>query len=742
LANENMEHGNSAHTRTKLSTSRVRTNRSGDGSSERLRSSSICHHTKDNETSSSAIDFDRRRNAKEMYASLIRPLATKPETETAIKSNQGQQERGRYRSFFDDNLDYIVRSDPLSIELTPKKSNMKEETAGVDNACIYRWRSACSIEYESKQTRPNKDIATTATVQTTSISTEISGSQFSTIEPPQTMSGGLAIISPSSSTVSPSLSTASHPDTMIIETEVSNLTESPSSEGSDRVRKVSRFYEGIISPADQVLASITRLQELERKRSVVRDRRFDLEQRLHNFRRVALVPTTTSEEEEGNQGGSKTVVNWKYKTGKQKTILYTGRLNATGQPHDENALLRFGDDQVYKGGVRNGKRHGSGTNQWPDGQTYSGEWYYDSRNGRGTHIWKDGRNVTGTWKNGHLHGKVYFRWPNGAVFDGSACMGKKEGKGVTTRPNGTMYNGNYSNGREDGFGTLIRPDGVKYRGGFQNGRKEGYGVMLWHTQTYDGEWSGDRPHGQGKVVWSNGAVFRGQFKEGNYSGMGVYIWPSGKKFVGRWEKGVKHGHGVHTWPSGQTYDGEYYNGAKDGYGRMTWPDGSMYCGGFQRNRRCGRGIQTDAGGALVHCGLWKHDRPCEAPEDHGVLYVVRPQWRNAEADLHRPLAQPPTPAPRAGKAKEGNEEDGIGTHFKGLEDENLALPCLPSSTPAIVTPRAEEIRQSSSDADDFAVEEGVVDERIPPSSKDHRDTMYRRSPPAAITATFSERVFI
>ena len=554
---------------------------------------------------------------------------------------------------------------------------MKEETAGVDNACIYRWRSATSIEYEFQQTRPKKDVATTATVQTTSISTELSGSQFSTYEPPQTMSGGPAIVSPSSSTLSPLLPTTSHPYTMVIETKVSNLTEPSSSEGSDRVRKVSRFDKNVISHADQVLASITRLQELERKRSVVRDQRFDLEQRLHNFRRVAMLPKTISEEEEDNRRSSKTVVNWKYKTGEQKTILYTGRLNATGQPHDENAFLRFGDDQVYKGGVRNGKRHGSGTNQWPDGQTYSGEWHHNSRNGRGTHIWKDGRTVTGIWKDGHLHGKVYFRWPNGTVFDGTAYMGKKEGKGVTTRPKGTLYNGNYSNGREDGFGTLIRPDGVKYRGEFKNGRKEGYGVMLWHTHTYDGEWSEDRPHGQGKMVWSNGAVFKGQFKEGEYYGMGVYIWPSGKKFVGKWEKGVKHGHGVHTCPSGQTYDGEYSNGAKDGYGRMTWPDGSMYCGGFQRNRRCGRGIQTDASGAMVHCGLWKHDRPCEASEDQEVLYVVRPPWQ---------AKQPPPP--RAVKAKERNEEDGIGIQE--------------------VTPKID-------------VEEGGdVEERIPPSSKEHR----------------------
>jgi hypothetical protein len=304
----------------------------------------------------------------------------------------------------------------------------------------------------------------------------------------------------------------------------------------------------------------------------------------------------------------------KIKKKKPLKIIYTGRLNAKGQPHGDDATMQFCDGQVYSGSVRNGLRCGVGHNTWADGQEYKGEWLNNSRNGRGTHSWKDGRTVTGDWKNGHLHGKIYFSWPNGATFDGHAENGKKHGRGVHRYANGTVFNGNFLNGKPNGFGTLTERDGVKYRGQFRNGVKEGYGLMLWKTRTYDGEWLQDKPHGQGRVVWSNGAIYTGHFESGKYHGLGVYQYPNGKKFVGRWSAGLKHGRGLYQWPNGMKYDGEYVNGLREGYGRLVFVDGSTYCGGFKRNKRWGRGVQTDSSGAVVHCGMWKDDKPCVAGE--------------------------------------------------------------------------------------------------------------------------------
>lgn len=616
-----------------------------DGGTGRVPASVVNQRFKHNLTESIV---ERRRKAKERYKTLIRP--------STHLSQRGhvQKLEAKHKLLQEENSG--------SDQLTPIKSNMKKEIAGEETTNINGWRSPPPIEYNaSPPPVPVKDITATATVQTTSISTEHSSTYSSLPASTQTVAA------------STSLSSGSQSQQMTIETDVSNLTESSLSEEPVRPNATKRFFREAEDAGDLVLASIARLQKIERKRTVIRDQRFNLEQRLHSFRKVATINETIPDEEV-----RKKVMNWKYKTSEHQTLFYTGYLDGCGEPNDDNALIRFGDEQIYKGGVKNGMRHGSGTNQWPDGQTYSGEWQNDSRNGRGTHIWKDGRTVTGNWKDGHLHGKIYFRWPNGVVFDGSAYMGKKEGKGVTTRPDGTVYNGNYSNGKENGFGTLIRPDGSKYRGEFKNGMKEGYGVMLRSTQTYDGEWAKDKPHGQGRVVFPNGAKFNGQFRSGTYSGMGVYAWPSGKRYVGRWEKGVKHGHGVHTWPSGQVYDGAYSKGVRAGYGRMTWPDGSVYCGGFQNNERCGQGVQTDSSGTVVHCGLWKDDRPLGGPCDHDVVYVAQPHLKS--------------------DGKNFGEDDQ-------KQQPLLDLSSSPSLPPAVVTPREGDV--SNCDKDGITIDLSV-----------------------------------
>jgi len=323
------------------------------------------------------------------------------------------------------------------------------------------------------------------------------------------------------------------------------------------------------------------------------------------------------------------------------------------------------------------------------------------------------------------------RWPNGAVFDGTANMGKKEGKGVATRPDGTVYNGHYSNGKEDGFGSLIRPDGVKYRGEFRNGMKEGHGIMLWHNRTYDGEWSKNQPHGQGCVTWSNGTVYTGQFEEGSYNGMGVYVWPSGKKFVGRWEKGIKNGHGVHTWPSGQSYDGNYTDGARDGYGHMTWPDGSMYCGGFKNNRRSGRGIQTDSSGAVVHCGLWKQDRPWDEPEDHDLMSVERPPRLRSETNYRCLLPRP------TGVANENIEKDGMNMDFND-RDESLTL--LSLAEPVIESPREGEL-QATGNKMQRSYDKLWSDKHSWDSKLDRDDVLHKVSS-TVITTTFDDSMSI
>jgi hypothetical protein len=147
----------------------------------------------------------------------------------------------------------------------------------------------------------------------------------------------------------------------------------------------------------------------------------------------------------------------------------------------------------------------------------------------------------------------------------------------------------------------------------------------------------------------------------------------------------------------------------------------MYCGGFHKNRKCGRGIQTDASGDVVHCGLWKHDRPCRDGEDpEEVVWVVPTE-----------TARPTPPAVIPSTAEEEDGED---------ENETLALPSLSSWASTITQPGEDELDSSESGIDDPGAEkEDFEDEGIPPSfSKEHPDT----SSPTTVAASLHERLTI
>ena len=635
----------------------------------------IQYHRKQNQSIISSHRSSNKDNASISLGSATAKTVktTEEHPSVVIPSHRKRRYRGRHTSFFnDDTTSPITTGNTLSCNAKiPMAKNEKESPVTVDTtgnmpssfckdvtALTYRRQSPTSVVLEPQQSQrlhdvvEEEDVTTTSTIQTmnTGMSTYLSTSDVSPVE----------------SSLSPSPASRL---VMTIETELSNLTESSVSDNDQMDHAMNVYSMDAISsrnvtPSDQLQSSMIRLHELELKRNVLRHQRFNLEQRLYNFcskqpmdatisqhstqqkQRIALpVPLEEEEEEEEEEENShqKKVVNWRYNAGANpyaeamtlqspalppQTVIYTGYVNDTGRPHDDDGILQFADGQIYKGSVREGQRHGWGTNKWPDnGQTYSGEWSHNSRCGMGTHTWKD-KTVTGMWKDGHLHGQVYFQWANGAVYDGNALNGKKEGRGVSTLSDGSVYNGHFAKGKEEGFGTLIRPDGTKYRGQFRKGLKDGYGIMLWKDRTYDGQWIEGKPHGQGRVVWSNGTVFTGEFQQGKYDGLGVYIWPSGKKFVGRWQHGIKTGHGLYTWPSGKKYDGEYRNGLKDGYGRMTWADGSTYCGGFKRDQQCGRGVQIDADDQVIHCGLWRNGFPYHGDDESeasaGTLLMPHP----------------------------------------------------------------------------------------------------------------------
>jgi len=79
----------------------------------------------------------------------------------------------------------------------------------------------------------------------------------------------------------------------------------------------------------------------------------------------------------------------------------------------------------YMGEWKDGKKHGQGTETYPDGRKYEGEFKDGKQNGQGTYIYHDGRKYEGEWKNGrewngtgyNKNGEIVVRFINGKQIE-------------------------------------------------------------------------------------------------------------------------------------------------------------------------------------------------------------------------------------------------------------------------------------------------------------------------------------
>lgn len=69
---------------------------------------------------------------------------------------------------------------------------------------------------------------------------------------------------------------------------------------------------------------------------------------------------------------------------------------------------RFQNGAIYKGGWKNGKRHGEGSQIWPDGARYEGFWRKNKAHGKGKFWHVDGDIFEGEWRDDKAngHGKL------------------------------------------------------------------------------------------------------------------------------------------------------------------------------------------------------------------------------------------------------------------------------------------------------------------------------------------------
>ena len=143
-----------------------------------------------------------------------------------------------------------------------------------------------------------------------------------------------------------------------------------------------------------------------------------------------------------------------------------------------------------------GKRHGRGTQIWPDGARYDGYFQNDHQEGYGRIIHNDGDTYVGYWQNDRSNGTGKYTHIDGAYYSGSWVNDKHDGTGKEVWADGAEFIGQYRNGKKHGKGKFIWPDGSTFEGDFIDNKMEGHGLYKWvDGRIYDGDWLDNMQHG-------------------------------------------------------------------------------------------------------------------------------------------------------------------------------------------------------------------------------------------------------
>eukprot|EP01113_Clastostelium_recurvatum_P017219 TRINITY_DN2014_c0_g2_i2.p1 TRINITY_DN2014_c0_g2~~TRINITY_DN2014_c0_g2_i2.p1 ORF type:complete len:298 (+),score=52.71 TRINITY_DN2014_c0_g2_i2:170-1063(+) len=208
---------------------------------------------------------------------------------------------------------------------------------------------------------------------------------------------------------------------------------------------------------------------------------------------------------------------------------------------------------LYRGNMKDGRKHGHGRLEYTDGDWYEGEFHEDEFHGHGTYRWASGARYTGKWVHGKRHGKGAHTSEEGDVYDGQWKNNQRHGLGTFTPAskayvkesswkrdeclssavirfaNGDVYDGELRNSQgvsqKHGFGKYTYADGRVYEGYWNKDRKEGVGIMTFpEGQRYEGQWKNEMRHGRGRWIYKSGNIYEGQFQNDMKHGLGKYIY--------------------------------------------------------------------------------------------------------------------------------------------------------------------------------------------------------------------------
>lgn len=155
--------------------------------------------------------------------------------------------------------------------------------------------------------------------------------------------------------------------------------------------------------------------------------------------------------------------------------------------------------EMYTGQWKWGKKHGRGTQIWPDGFVYEGEWMQGRAAGQGRLVHSSGEYYVGEWFDNKCQGFGKYVNANAGTNAGKQRMSQGSNRSsemanrLSMNKESTMgecceYEGMWENDKQHGKGTEKWPDGSRYEGDFVNGLKQGQGTLKWvDGSSYEGD---------------------------------------------------------------------------------------------------------------------------------------------------------------------------------------------------------------------------------------------------------------
>jgi hypothetical protein len=234
-----------------------------------------------------------------------------------------------------------------------------------------------------------------------------------------------------------------------------------------------------------------------------------------------------------------------------------------------NHIFNHKAKSCYDGAVtEEGKRHGFGTETFPNGYWRQGKYVNDEfRSGRGKMMVGD-EVKEGIWSEGKFFG----------TFEGKWNMYEPAFRGTIHFVSGDTYEGGLLQDKHDVF-------------------RHGFGVQRdANGYVYEGELDHGTYHGQGRITFANGDTFVGEFVHGACEVRGTITYRDGRIAQGTFKKNQLV-QGKRTYVNGDVYEGAFMSNSepqsaapRHGFGTLIEKSGARYEG--LHIRTASRGAQV------------------------------------------------------------------------------------------------------------------------------------------------------